>query len=307
MTNRVLLTGAGFSRNWGGWLGAEVFEFLLSAGLSRRVRDMMWQQRRRGFEYVLGRLQHGVSNDDRVDARAMNDALVVMFQLMNSGFTGPFDPPGTISVSSFLGQFDAIFTLNQDCLIETKYNGEFGLGGGWYRPGLKAEEPMKGLASLWHVADPDNFWLKKGQPYVKLHGSSDVRAGTAGGGGPMLIQGSGKGDAISSTPLLAFYQQCFRTYLARPDTRLMVIGYSFGDPHINELILEASKGGQLTLFVVDPRGIEVLDQNEPGSLSDMDPNADLVSYVRGASRRNLLDTFGGGNTVELARFSRFLA
>ena len=28
----ILLTGAGFSRNWGGWLASEAFEYLIGCG-----------------------------------------------------------------------------------------------------------------------------------------------------------------------------------------------------------------------------------------------------------------------------------
>jgi hypothetical protein len=38
----ILLTGAGFSRNWGGWLAAEVFEYLIGQDdLHPRTRDIL--------------------------------------------------------------------------------------------------------------------------------------------------------------------------------------------------------------------------------------------------------------------------
>ena len=38
----------------------------------------------------------------------------------------------------------------------------------------------------------------------------------------------------------------------------MIIGYSFRDPHINEILAAAVKAG-LKLFIVDPAGLGVLD------------------------------------------------
>jgi hypothetical protein len=39
----ILVTGAGFSRNWGGWLADEAFEYLLGVdGLHPRVRRMLF-------------------------------------------------------------------------------------------------------------------------------------------------------------------------------------------------------------------------------------------------------------------------
>jgi hypothetical protein len=58
MTTFVLLTGAGFSRNWGAWLADEVFEYLLGdKDLDREMRKFLWDTRRKGFEEALTRLQ----------------------------------------------------------------------------------------------------------------------------------------------------------------------------------------------------------------------------------------------------------
>lgn len=55
---RVLLLGAGFSRNWGGWLASEAFEYLLGCpevAARPLLRDMLWQcQGKGGFEAALG-------------------------------------------------------------------------------------------------------------------------------------------------------------------------------------------------------------------------------------------------------------
>ena len=40
----LLLTGAGFSRNWGGWLTNEAFEYLLGhPELNPRIRNCLWK------------------------------------------------------------------------------------------------------------------------------------------------------------------------------------------------------------------------------------------------------------------------
>ncbi len=55
----VLLLGAGFSRNWGGWLASEAFEYLLGRSeLDEALRQLLWKHRRaEGFEGALGELQ----------------------------------------------------------------------------------------------------------------------------------------------------------------------------------------------------------------------------------------------------------
>ena len=62
----------------------------------------------------------------------------------------------------------------------------------------------------------------------------------------------------------------FLEMLSQPNARLMVIGYGFGDDHINRIIYEAwGKGGKtLSMFVVQPDGRESLKKinrtNRPG-------------------------------------------
>ena len=56
-----LLTGAGFSRNWGGWLANEAFEYLLGAPeIDDYLRSILWEAKLRGegFEGALSMLTH---------------------------------------------------------------------------------------------------------------------------------------------------------------------------------------------------------------------------------------------------------
>lgn len=40
----ILLTGAGFSRNWGGWLATQAFEYLLGRSeMNPRIRNCLWK------------------------------------------------------------------------------------------------------------------------------------------------------------------------------------------------------------------------------------------------------------------------
>ena len=45
----ILLTGAGFSRNWGGWLASEAFEYLIGCGeLDSDLRTLLWDGEGKG-------------------------------------------------------------------------------------------------------------------------------------------------------------------------------------------------------------------------------------------------------------------
>jgi hypothetical protein len=62
----LLLTGAGFSHNWGGWLANEAFEYLLGASqIDNHLRSILWRAKNNngGFEDALGALQVAYENN----------------------------------------------------------------------------------------------------------------------------------------------------------------------------------------------------------------------------------------------------
>ena len=91
------------------------------------------------------------------------------------------------------------------------------------------------------------------QPYFKLHGSMNWQANN---GGRLLVMGGNKPTTMQSHQILMWYANKFTEALSRPNARLMVIGYGFGDDHINRLIHQAwEKGGRtLSMFIVHPDG-----------------------------------------------------
>lgn|SRR5260221_2429222 len=120
----ILLTGAGFSRNWGGWLASEAFEYLVGCdGLHPRVRTMLWNHKDKGgFEAVYQSLKDGATNPtDRDVFQGFHVMVTGMFHSMGYGFQHAL--VGT-NILNFLATFDAIFTLNQDTLLELKYPGD---------------------------------------------------------------------------------------------------------------------------------------------------------------------------------------
>src|SRR5262249_44038772 len=118
-----LLTGAGFSRNWGGWLANEAFEYLLGApDIDDALRNILWSSKLRGdgFEGALSIVQGAsVSNKTAENKQRLNkftQALIGMFDAMQSAFNKLDYRESDLRLQRFLSQFDAIFTLNQDTL-----------------------------------------------------------------------------------------------------------------------------------------------------------------------------------------------
>lgn len=305
----LLLTGAGFSRNWGGWLASEAFEYLLGAPeLNDHLRSLLWQTKRfeGGFEDTLANLQNAFVSDPTAENQshlnAMTAAVLGMFDAMNASFAKKnlelSDNEHHI-FKTFLSKFDAIFTLNQDTLLETHYLGEVRWGKTWegsYLPYMDEIRPRPGLYAF-RLAAPMKPGVKSSvrddrQPY-KLHGSCNWFLEPSGQ--RLLVMGANKTASIAAYDVLARYQRDFARYLSVPDTRLMVIGYSFGDSHINSVIETAISQHGLKLFIVDPAGVDVLLRRSPAEEPiDAAPIQDrYVSGIIGATRRPLSSIFSG--------------
>ena len=91
--SHYLLLGAGFSRNWGGWLASEAFEYLL--GCPEVVRNpqlqaLLWRnQPNGGFENALAEVQANfirAPQENTEILQGLQSAVARMFDDMNRGF-----------------------------------------------------------------------------------------------------------------------------------------------------------------------------------------------------------------------------
>lgn len=319
--NYVLLLGAGFSRNWGGWLANETFEYLLGCPeITPPLKELLFNHKNRGgFESAFAELQDGSNRRARSSPSLLinfQGAVRRMFADMDVAFADtPFEFSNAIeySVAKFLTRFDAIYTLNQDLLLERHYLNDNvsllsnGRWDGWCIPGMvhqgPVEDPLHNPNLDFLVpTDPSEFGVhKRTQPYFKLHGSSNWHSSADQ---DVMVIGGKKQASIDAHPILKFNYERFWNSL-HGDTRLMVIGYSFSDDHINRALRSAATEAGLTLFVVDPSGIDVMDENRgatvytPGAVAK-----DLWPHVIGASRRVLSSTFGN-DRVEHGKLIKF--
>jgi hypothetical protein len=260
----ILLLGAGFSRNWGAPLANEITGSLLGelhedAVLAQRLRSGPFEDAFVGFQRPRG------DDENSTRLRRLQVAVTGLFSRMNAALavtTFEFDNDLAYSIKKFLERFDAIFTLNQDLLLETQYHPNL-VSAKWSGVTIPG---MQGSYDAGHggPADPTKLtWRPMGdvavrgklQPYFKLHGSSNWKDEQ---GEPVLIMGSAKSGAIDRFPVLKAYHDKLRHMLGQPGTKLMVIGYSFQDDHINQVICDASTRTGLGTFLVDPNGRDVL-------------------------------------------------
>ncbi|MEA2943353.1 MAG: hypothetical protein QOD09_3882 [Bradyrhizobium sp.] len=120
----------------------------------------------------------------------------------------------------------------------------------------------------------------------------------------MIIMGGNKAASIPRIPLLQWYMMEFQRCISAPGAKLMIIGYSFSDQHINNAIGVAVENG-LQIFIIDPAGVDVIDKRKPMPLKTPDPYVTKVGpAIIGASRRPLLQIFNQ-DKVEWDKVMRF--
>jgi hypothetical protein len=313
----------------GGWLANEAFEFLIGTPEVRAdsgLRELLWHYPPPGgFEDALAHLQeslrHPPANDAGVEymdsnvplrsqAGALQAAVSRMFDTMNVAYDSHFEfHPRIID---FLSHFGALFTLNQDMLLERLYtrvlSQNVSAGGRWrgaILPGMRQARKIRQSNGVefwseyeWEpVAENERPASEDPglQPIFKLHGSSQWYA--TKGVSPILIIGGDKAQSLRQFDILRWYSERFSDWLSR-DVRLLVIGYSFRDPHINDALILAAERG-LELFVVDPNG-PAAGEGSPQI------KALFRKALIGASRRPLVETLLN-DRAEASKISRFLA
>jgi hypothetical protein len=322
----IALLGAGFSRNWGGWLADEAFGHLIGspeAQADAAVRTALLRRKDSGgFEAALSDIQaaylHKKGTSEKTSLDRLQTAIDSMFSDMDKGFAAQhleFQNDIAYMVRTFLIQFDAIYSLNQDCLPELCYlddNIQLGSAGkwhGWQLPGMRpipdlSRHPLDRTPLLW-TPDPSRQTVaEKYQAFIKLHGSHNW---VTNDGERLLVLGANKSAAIQGQEILRWYFDLFRLALAEP-VKLMIIGYGFRDSHVNQLLLDSAHSGHLQLGLIDTLGPRALDQNNNtrgGAIyvrSDIDET--LSPTLICSSSRALSETFGK-DKIEHAKIMRF--
>lgn len=318
--NHILLLGAGFSHNWNAPLANEVANSLLQEVGGDAYLQRLLTQHGRNFENALSEVQRDyISASSSTEARArlqtLQNAINSMFGRLNEGFERSpdfeFSNDLQFSVRQFLTRFSAIFSLNQDLLLELQYEDHVLTASntrwqGLQKPGLAPihDPSLIGISDKhrrrWKPAAAPFTVDPRFQPYFKLHGSSNWYTDD---GRNLLVIGGNKDFMIREHQVLSWYYDQFRSYMLRPETRLMVIGYSFSDQHINDVIIEAWRDGSLSgMFVVDPAGRANLNPTRNLPVPVHNDLEDIPSL--GGSTRPLSRTFGG-DSFSHQEFLRF--
>jgi hypothetical protein len=97
---------------------------------------------------------------------------------------------------------------------------------------------------------PDQPQLLRNFNHIKLHGSINWRTDD---GKFSIVMGRRKKETISRSPLIGWYHRVFENVLNSGNVSLMVIGYGWGDEHINEPIADAVLNHGLKIYSWNPQ------------------------------------------------------
>jgi hypothetical protein len=267
-SKRALLTGAGWSRNWGGLLANEVWSSLIGNArirANKKLRDLLLEEA--AFEVALGKTSAApFTLADRADLeQAVLDTFVSMDREIARIDNGR---PNIYKVQELLFHFFGrtgdgndtgyLFTLNQDLFFERHLYNDYVYGAPrGVLPGLQVLAGQRWFDSttgaydasftMQPIKDPRSEGRLQGQTNViKLHGSFNW---CASDGGNVMVVGTEKSAQIEAQPLLRWYGDIFRDVLSSGDVRLMIVGYGFGDAHINAVIADAIENHNLSVFI----------------------------------------------------------
>ncbi len=303
----ILLTGAGFTVNLGGFLAkqmwAEIFNNpILESSNMKKLKDEL-KNGSFDFEEIYSRIIENPSSftpEERSNFQGVvnhpylaMDGIVQEASLWETYGIHPAD------LKKFLGFFSkdengkvgACFTLNQDLFMERHLE--------WHPLGPSSLQ-NKGLDNDKLLPTGEQLETFKASiteqfSFIKLHGS--LRWVTQDGDRIKII-GVNKERAIEKVPLLKWYFELFKHALNRDNVKLVIIGYGFKDDHINKLLVDAINGYGLKLYILtaeDPGKFYFrMTHKYPSSatVNDLDtPNKVIWKSVCGYFQYPLKDVF----------------
>lgn len=266
----IIFTGAGFTKNYGGFLAEEMWARIFNdpkVQASARIRALL--ENDFDFERVYSNVFDGPVSYTDEERNILRESIEKAYKNLDDAIRGwvqnddnptSFNSYGLTDLTNLLNggsnEKGLFVTLNQDLLMERQYQ--------WRWPGVN---PMGGKFYQIHgieldqsdfVRLPATTDLQKidqdiqshvGIIYIKLHGSYGWL--TADGTQQMVL-GKNKPEAIEKEPLLKRYFDIFQTAIKEGNRKMLIIGYRFQDEHINKILLEGVGEFGLKIYIINP-------------------------------------------------------
>jgi len=265
------MTGAGYTRNFGGFLAEDMWEKIFN-----EVKDSPTLKSILSNDFDYESAYHKVhdgdySNDEK---KAINTAILKAYKKLDdiaqnyipvinaSKAQVLYGARKIIDQLASMGEINFFFTLNQDLFAERLISGTSKpittphMTRFFIPNSMNSKLPIKN-SDFKTVPTRDKLdTMKHSTPlshkefhYIKLHGSFGWKASD---GSNKLVIGRNKENQIANEPLLLWYFDLFKQVIAQGERRLLIIGYGFRDAHINEPIAEAIERHGLKLYIISP-------------------------------------------------------
>jgi hypothetical protein len=276
ISKTVLMTAAGYTRNFGGFLAEDMWkEIRYHSEVKNKpaLKDLLDDNF--DYESVYYEVYDGDYKDNEKEAihTAIREAysnLDEIAQKYNArdhsksailyGATKIID-----CLTRDMSQINFFFTLNQDLFVErliscnNKNITRPPFAGRIFIPNSSesrlplsnndfANVPTEDkLDTIKHATDLSHLECH----YIKLHGSFDWKSSDPDRRDMMVI-GRNKEEQIADELLLTKYLDLFEQVLLEGGIKLLIIGYGFRDNHINKVIAKAIESCGLELYIISP-------------------------------------------------------
>ena len=297
----VLLTGSGFTKNFGGLLANEMWnkinnnldDILYNDNLNKleqnnrtHLKDLI----KNDFDYekIFEKVMKGDKYSD-IEKEIINNIFFESYKSLDEKIVrnGCLYGPGSIISRNALKIFieglagnqkekGFFFTLNQDISMERYFRTavitpcierinqlDGSLEQGSFKNSWFRKVPNKDEL-VKRKLDNEGKWKNEKVYYIKLHGSFNWKDSK---GKKIMVIGTSKLEDIENEPLLKWYLKMFECILSKPNRRLLIIGYGFRDKHINDVIINSIKNNGLGLFIIHPKNREDFQKETLNTIS----------------------------------------
>jgi len=267
MKDVVLLTGAGFTHNFGGFLSKDMWLRIFNNPLilnHDRIRKLLLEDDKFDYESVYTQIiKDNIYSDS--ERNAIRDVIEQVYSdqeyTVKDILSYDHQKVSHEKLKQFLvfiltegDERGFFFTLNHDWLMEKHLQLRIHMP--WISQNQNITTPqLITLPSDYNINELNcdiinNHKLIK---YIKLHGSYHWLSSSQENA---MVIGYNKLEDIQKEPLLWCYYQKFQEIINEGNKRLLIIGYSFRDEHINKVLQNGVKNHNLRLYVVDPLGLQ---------------------------------------------------
>ncbi|MBU1616412.1 MAG: SIR2 family protein [Candidatus Margulisbacteria bacterium] len=291
--NTTLLTGAGFTCNFGGLLVNDIWSLLFNSKEVQSSEKLKNHLLKWDTSYNYEKLyEHAQKNNHLsiIEAAELKKAIIQVFDkqelLISHTIKGTDENTTKTAFLIFLEKnIDYFFTLNHDLFVEKCFPYFSSRTRQIVRPCAPAFKdnntivPISFKSNKAVKTDINNFDLddKRNIKYIKLHGSIDWLTNNNDN---LMILGEGFSKQKQSIEhiITDWYRKLFKDAL-KTNKHLLIIGYSFNDFHINQLIADN----------ISNLNIHVIDILSPKDFSDKMNNRLVSGYIKQISEEERLN------------------